>query len=104
MWGGNGGWSTTNEVKQYAMTVEVGMRRVDTGTPGLDEVLRGGFISGQTAIVNGGPGTGKTTLALQFLAAAGGDALYIGFEEREGNSGGTRGASGSTSRACRCWT
>ena len=60
------------------------MRRVDSGTPGLDEVLHGGFISGQTAIVNGGPGTGKTVLALQFLSAAEGDALYIGFEEREG--------------------
>ncbi|MFB6118150.1 ATPase domain-containing protein [Halosegnis sp.] len=56
--------------------------RVPSGTTGLDAVLDGGFISGQTAIVTGGPGSGKTVLALQFLAA--GDAgLYIGFEERE---------------------
>ncbi|MDZ7747279.1 MAG: ATPase domain-containing protein [Halobacteriales archaeon] len=56
--------------------------RVTSGTPGLDEVLGGGFISGQTAIVSGGPGSGKTVIALQFLAAAD-RGLYIGFEERE---------------------
>ncbi|WP_435197316.1 ATPase domain-containing protein [Natronomonas sp. EA1] len=58
-------------------------RRVSSGTPGLDEVLDGGLIRGQTTILSGGPGTGKTVLALQFLAAADGDGLYIGFEERE---------------------
>lgn len=57
--------------------------RVTTGTPGLDEVLDGGFLEGRTAILKGGPGTGKTVLALQFLAAADGEALYVGFEERE---------------------
>ncbi|PSQ22376.1 recombinase RecA [Halobacteriales archaeon QS_9_67_17] len=56
--------------------------RVSTGTDGLDGVLNGGFIRGQTAVVTGGPGTGKTVLALQFLAA-GDSGLYIGFEERE---------------------
>jgi circadian clock protein KaiC len=56
--------------------------KISSGTPGLDEVLNGGLLSGQTAIVSGGPGTGKTILALQFLAA-GGEGLYIGFEERE---------------------
>jgi len=58
-------------------------QKVTSGTPGLDNVLYGGFIPGHTTIVTGGPGTGKTILALQFLAAADGDALYIGFEERE---------------------
>ena len=57
--------------------------RVPTGTPGLDEVLYGGLLHGQTAVVSGGPGTGKTVLALQFLAQAAGTGLYIGFEERE---------------------
>lgn len=57
--------------------------RISSGTPGLDSVLHGGFLSGQTAIVTGGPGTGKSILALQFLAASDGNALYIGFEERE---------------------
>jgi circadian clock protein KaiC len=53
-----------------------------SGTPGLDSVLNGGVPTHRTTIVHGGPGTGKTILALQFLAA--GDAgLYVGFEERE---------------------
>jgi len=56
--------------------------RIPSGTPGLDEVLRGGFIRGQTTLVSGGPGTGKTILALQFLAEAD-SGLYVGFEERE---------------------
>jgi circadian clock protein KaiC len=58
-------------------------RRVPSGTPGLDEILRGGFLRGQTGIINGGPGTGKTILALQFLSATENHGLYIGFEERE---------------------
>ena len=56
--------------------------RVSSGTDGLDEVLDGGFVRGQTAVVTGGPGSGKTVLALQFLAE-GDSGLYIGFEERE---------------------
>lgn len=56
--------------------------RIASGTPGLDAVLDGGLIRGQTTLVSGGPGTGKTILALQFLAEAD-NGLYIGFEERE---------------------
>ena len=58
--------------------------RVRSGTPGLDDVLRGGFVPGQTTVVTGGPGTGKTLLALQFLTA-GEESLYIGFEEDDGS-------------------
>lgn len=65
------------------MSSQTNLKRIPSGTPGLDAVLHGGFLSGQTAIVTGGPGTGKTILALQFLAATDGRALYIGFEERE---------------------
>ncbi len=56
--------------------------RIPSGVPGLDDVLAGGPIRGQTTLVSGGPGTGKTILALQFLAAAD-HGLYVGFEERE---------------------
>ncbi|WP_284011313.1 ATPase domain-containing protein [Haloarcula pelagica] len=63
------------------MADSVDVERVPSGTSGLDTVLQGGFLRGQTAIVNGGPGTGKTILALQFLAA-GETGLYVGFEER----------------------
>lgn len=38
-----------------------------TGIEGLDELLGGGFPQGRTVLVIGGPGTGKTILAAQFL-------------------------------------
>lgn len=58
------------------------LSKVPSGTPGLDGILYGGVPEGHTTIVYGGPGTGKTILALQFLAA-GEKGLFVGFEERE---------------------
>ncbi len=42
-------------------------QRSETGIPGLDEVLCGGLISEQLYLVDGIPGAGKTTFALQYL-------------------------------------
>jgi len=42
-------------------------KRVRTGVPGLDEMLNGGFLPGSVVLIRGAPGTGKTSLALQFL-------------------------------------
>jgi len=59
--------------------------RVATGIAGLDEMLYGGFLPGSSVMVRGAPGTGKTTLALQFLyhgaAQLGEPGLWISFEE-----------------------
>ena len=58
--------------------------RVSTGVEGLDEMLRGGLIPGRVYLVKGSPGSGKTTLAFQFLMEGikkGERALYITFEE-----------------------
>jgi circadian clock protein KaiC len=55
-----------------------------TGVPGLDEILAGGLMRGALFLVEGTPGTGKTTLALRFLiegAAAGERTLYITLSE-----------------------
>ncbi|NWF96864.1 MAG: AAA family ATPase [Candidatus Thorarchaeota archaeon] len=41
--------------------------RVKTGIPGLDELVEGGFPRGDTILVAGKPGTGKSILATQFL-------------------------------------
>jgi len=41
--------------------------RSKTGIPGLDEVLHGGLISQQLYLLDGIPGAGKTTFALQYL-------------------------------------
>ncbi|HEY9880863.1 MAG TPA: ATPase domain-containing protein, partial [Leptolyngbyaceae cyanobacterium] len=43
--------------------------RLSTGILGLNEVLCGGYVPGRAYLVRGGPGTGKTTLGMHFLAA-----------------------------------
>src|SRR4051812_14227869 len=55
-----------------------------TGIEGLDEVLNGGFQCHRFYLVQGDPGVGKTTLALQFLlqgANNGEKSLYITLSE-----------------------
>jgi circadian clock protein KaiC len=55
-----------------------------SGVSGLDEVLRGGFARDHVYLVEGDPGTGKTTLALQFLLAGaehGETVLYVTLSE-----------------------
>jgi len=41
--------------------------KVETGIPGLDTMLRGGFPEGRMTLIMGGPGTGKTIFGSQFL-------------------------------------
>ena len=58
--------------------------RISTGNPGLDNILGGGLDADRLYLYEGRPGTGKTTLALQFLlegAAAGERTLYITLSE-----------------------
>lgn len=49
------------------MTDESIQQRVNTGIPGLDEMLNGGFFNGTTNVVSGESGTGKTIMGSQFL-------------------------------------
>ncbi|MDP9066431.1 MAG: circadian clock protein KaiC, partial [Pseudomonadota bacterium] len=60
------------------------MHRSKTGISGLDEVLHGGLISERLYLVDGIPGAGKTTLALQFLLEGlrtGERCLYVTLSE-----------------------
>ena len=43
------------------------MERIKTGIAGLDEMLNGGFIAQSANLVEGAPGTGKSTLGMQFI-------------------------------------
>ncbi len=60
------------------------VERILTGIPGLDNILAGGLPRGQMYLVEGNPGSGKTTMALQFILAGlakGEKGLYITLSE-----------------------
>jgi circadian clock protein KaiC len=58
--------------------------KTGTGIPGLDDILGGGLTRDRLYLLQGDPGAGKTTLAIQWLlngAAAGERCLYITLSE-----------------------
>jgi len=58
--------------------------KVKTGVPGLDDMLEGGLIPGRAYVVSGTSGTGKTSLAMQFLlegARSGERVVYVSIDE-----------------------
>lgn len=68
------------------MSITAQTSRAATGIPGLDEVLEGGLARNRLHLLEGTPGTGKTTMALRFLlsgAEAGETGLYISLAETE---------------------
>ena len=65
------------------MAADVNLR-VSTGVKGLDDVLLGGLLRAGFYLLQGDPGSGKTTLALQFVQArlkAGERCLYVSLTE-----------------------
>lgn len=59
-------------------------RRVSTGVDALDDILCGGLEADRLYLIEGSPGTGKTTLGLQFLLAgrdAGEKGIYVTLSE-----------------------
>ena len=65
---------------------ETGRQDAEIGIEGLDDILAGGLERERTYLLEGAPGTGKTTIAVQFLmtgAAAGERCLYITLSETE---------------------
>jgi circadian clock protein KaiC len=60
------------------------MPRLKSGIDGLDDILHGGFPQGHLYLIEGDPGTGKTTMGLQFLLEGirkGEKVLYITLSE-----------------------
>jgi circadian clock protein KaiC len=65
-------------------TPELAQARMATGNKGLDNILNGGLPANHLYLIEGNPGTGKTTLGLQFLlegAKQGERVLYITLSE-----------------------
>jgi circadian clock protein KaiC len=60
-------------------------KKVPTGIAGFDEITGGGLPRARTALVQGGPGSGKTIFGLQFLANGARDfaepGIFVAFEE-----------------------
>jgi KaiC/GvpD/RAD55 family RecA-like ATPase len=63
----------------------VEMDRVKTGVPGLDEIMNGGIPQGQTVLISGTAGTGKTILCSQYVYKGATQhkepSVYLSFEE-----------------------
>ena len=62
-------------------------KKAGSGIGGLDEILAGGYSAGNVFLIEGEPGAGKTTVALQFLiegAAKGERCLYVTLSETVG--------------------
>ena len=83
----------------------VGIQKARTGIDGLDEITGGGLPRGRPTLVCGGPGCGKTLLAMEFLVRGatefGEPGVFMAFEETRGGAGArtcARWASTSTTR------
>ncbi len=63
------------------------IERVPSGIPGLDEMICGGFVKDSTALVQGGTGSGKTLMCLQYLyygvTKYNEPGIYLSFAESE---------------------
>src|SRR4051794_5156551 len=60
--------------------------RASTGVAGLDNVIEGGLARNRLHLLEGSPGTGKTTIGLQFLLAgalAGEIGIYVSLAETD---------------------
>lgn len=72
------------EVKEPLVPKPIPIEKVQTGIPEFDLILRGGLPRGRIHLLEGAPGTGKTTIALQLLLQAreeGRKGLYITLSE-----------------------
>jgi circadian clock protein KaiC len=71
-------------VRKPSIQAESEVARAGTGVAGLDDILGGGLPTNHLYLLDGEPGTGKTTLAMQFLlegVAKGERGLYVTLSE-----------------------
>lgn len=79
---------TVLPITSLGLQHEVGSERISSGVPGIDAMLGGkGFYRGSTILISGTAGTGKSSVAAQFIDAAckrGERCLCFAFEESPG--------------------
>lgn len=72
-------------MKSIRPSLPKGSAKAPTGIDGFDETTGGGLPCGRTTVLIGGPGSGKTVLALQFLAHGAQTCkepgIFVAFEE-----------------------
>jgi circadian clock protein KaiC len=76
----------STRVYSSPMRTKTAVDRIDTGIAGLNNILAGGLPAGQMYLIEGQPGTGKTTLAMQFIVAGmrnGERGLYVTLSESQ---------------------
>jgi KaiC/GvpD/RAD55 family RecA-like ATPase len=74
-----------NELAQKKVETK-DINRLKTGVKGLDKILNGGIPEKNLTLVSGGPGSGKTTIGLQFLLEGirnGETGVYVNLDERK---------------------
>lgn len=72
--------------KNSKKSKKVVIERIESGIPGLDPIMEGGFVKGSANLVAGQTGTGKTIFCAQFLLHGirnGEKCVYITLEEQE---------------------
>ena len=73
----------------HDLPVTTGLQKVPTGIAGLDEITQGGLPAQRVSLICGGPGCGKTVLAMEFLVNGilqhGEPGLFVSFEESPDN-------------------
>lgn len=68
------------------LNYEVKMEKVSSGIPGMDTMLKGGYICGSTILISGPSGAGKSIMSQQFMQSllmSGKKCLYVSLEESE---------------------
>ncbi len=77
-----------NHLRQFwrSSTVEGGVKKLETGVSGFDELLEGGLPEGRTVLISAGPGCGKTVLLADYIYRGVTEfqqpGIFLTFEER----------------------
>jgi circadian clock protein KaiC len=82
----NSCWEKTTHAKKDDVDRDIYPNASATGIAGLDDILYGGLTANRLYLIEGVPGSGKTTLALQYLlqgARNGEPVLYVTLSETE---------------------